>query len=392
MMMTRKQSGFTLVELMVTMVIFVLVIAAASNMFTGILNQFKQQSKIAESNIEGVVGLQMLRSDIEQAGYGLPYDLAGVTYDEAENDTTTAHDDTAYNDATANPPRALVASNNDGVNTSDILVVKATNVAISDASSKWTYLFNGNTVREWMPATERLETSDRVIVLRTDENRTLVVSGGSFTTRYAENGAAADNLVSAAFAPPAEETRIVYGVTPPADPVAESLRMPFNRADFYVRRPATNMPSRCAPGTGNLYKATVNHDGGGFTELPLLDCVADMQLALSLDMDEDGAAGTVVSPGASALTSSEDATAATVQQTLASAALLRTRLKNVRVYILAHEGQRDTFYTYPNATINLTDPDLGALKAFNLSTVIGSTYVNYRWKIYTMTIKPFNLR
>jgi len=71
----QKQTGFTLVELMVTMVIFVLVIAAASSMFTGILNQFKQQSKIAETNIEGLAGLQMFRTDIEQAGYGLPMTL-----------------------------------------------------------------------------------------------------------------------------------------------------------------------------------------------------------------------------------------------------------------------------------------------------------------------------
>jgi len=72
--------------------------------------------------------------------------------------------------------------------------------------------------------------------------------------------------------------------------------------------------------------------------------------------------------------------------------LLRKRLKNVRVYVLAHEGQKDTFYTYPNATINLEDQELGVLKAFDLSTVIGSTYANYRWKVYTMVIKPFNLR
>ena len=71
-MLIKKQDGFTLVELMITMVVFVMVITAASNIFSGLVNQFKQQSKIAETNIEGIVGLELLRYDIEQAGFGLP--------------------------------------------------------------------------------------------------------------------------------------------------------------------------------------------------------------------------------------------------------------------------------------------------------------------------------
>jgi Flp pilus assembly protein TadG len=110
-------------------------------------------------------------------------------------------------------------------------------------------------------------------------------------------------------------------------------------------------------------------------------------------MDEDGAVGTFVTPGASDMNTSETGiTTALVGQTLADASLLRQRLKDVRVYILAHEGQRDTFYSYPNATINLTDQNLGVLKTFNLNTVIGSTYINYRWKVYTLLVQPYNLR
>ena len=71
--MIRREEGFTLVELMITMVVFVLVIAAASSIFSSLLNQFKQQSKIIESNIEGVVGLDMMRVDVQQAGFGIPW-------------------------------------------------------------------------------------------------------------------------------------------------------------------------------------------------------------------------------------------------------------------------------------------------------------------------------
>ena len=48
----RSEAGFTLTELLITMVVFVLAIAAASQMFTD-FNQFKQQSR-TETNIEGL--------------------------------------------------------------------------------------------------------------------------------------------------------------------------------------------------------------------------------------------------------------------------------------------------------------------------------------------------
>jgi len=68
----------------------------------------------------------------------------------------------------------------------------------------------------------------------------------------------------------------------------EDPRAPFNRADFYVATPAGNMPSKCAPNTGILYKAVMNQSDGEFGALPLLDCVADMQVVFITDADADG--------------------------------------------------------------------------------------------------------
>ena len=82
-MTARREEGFTLVELMITMVVFVLVIAAASQVFTSLLTQFKQQNKMAETHIEGAVGLGILRHDLEHAGYGLPWNMNGIVYAEA---------------------------------------------------------------------------------------------------------------------------------------------------------------------------------------------------------------------------------------------------------------------------------------------------------------------
>jgi prepilin-type N-terminal cleavage/methylation domain-containing protein len=377
--MIKKSAGFTLIELLIAMTVFVIVIAASSNIFTSLLTQFKQQTKIAETNIEGVIGLELLRRDIEHAGYGLPWNLGGETYNEAINDTNTAHNDTTYNDSTSTVPRSFVSGNGAGVSSSDILVIKAVNVAQSDASQKWTHLFRGNEVTEWSPAIERLNTSDRVIVLRPG-TRTLVVSGGSFTTRY-DSSTSPDSLAAAGFSSVENEARIVYGVTNPASPVTTALRMPFNRADYYVRTPtAANMPDKCAAGTGILYKATVNHADGGLSEIPLLDCTVDLQVVYRRDTNDDGTIDT----------SSNDISSLTAQQ-------VREQIKDVRVYILAHEGQIDRNYTFSNYTGAATcstcirvgeSATLG--QDFDISAVTDS--VNYRWKVYTLAAKPRNLR
>ena len=393
------QSGFTLVELLITMVVFVIVIAAGSQILTGLLTQFKQQSKIAETNIEGIVGLEILRRDVEHGGYGLAWDLNSATYCEAVNDSATDHDDTSYNDTNSdcsisNPPRALVSGDEDGVNESDVLVVKATNVAQNDASQKWTNLLTGNEVTEWTPSSERLVTSDRVIVLIPGDTKTLALNGVSFTTRY-NAGSNPDSLVDANFAPTDPiESRLVYGVTPPASPVTAALRMPFNRADYYIKTPGTNFPKHCAAGTSVLYKATVNHADGNLTELPLLDCVADIQVAYGVDTDAS------LDDSVNCYTNSLPDVLATYNATN-----VRNRVREVRIYILAHEGQIDRAFTY-SPPINPSSIRVGELAAglscgsctgetvlgreFDLSGI--TDWLNYRWRVYTLVVKPNNLR
>ncbi|NJD56963.1 MAG: hypothetical protein FIA94_11245 [Nitrospirae bacterium] len=398
MKLLRTQTGLSLVELMITMVIFVLVIAAASNIFTGLLTQFKQQSKIAETAIEGVVGLQMLRSDIEQAGYGLPYDIGTADYNEAVNDTTTTgQDETAFNDAGATdaPPRAVLtglanAGARNGLPAtyvSDVLVLKATNIAMNDTVRKWASVSNTdvagvnvNVMSDWTNTatgasltSENLSTTEKVTVVRPlvgANQRTLINSGNFYTT--APDPAA---VPSGGFYPTLNsyETYILYGLAP----ASITPRMPFNRADYYVRRPATGMPTHCAPETGILYKATVNHGNGQLFEYPLLDCVAAMKIVLASDSNADGITDSWSKDGSWPVLSGAGAT---------TAADIRSQLKEVRVYVVTHEGQRDPTFTFPTANLTVTDPDAGTLLTYTLPDR------NYRWKVYTMVLKPYNLR
>ncbi len=375
-------AGFTLVELMIAMVAFVFVIAAASQMLTGLLTQFKQQSKISETNIEGIIGLEILRHDLEHAGYGLPWVISGTNYNEATNaalcDAGTV-DPSTYNDSTTNPPRAIVSGNNNCTNSSDYLVIKAVNVAGNDPSRKSTRLIStAPYVRTWTPSSENLnlDPTDRVIVISGGAGsslRELIESGGTFYTTY-------NNVINAPWQPSEpSEYRIVYGIN---DNSASAPRMPFNRADYYIATPIVPL-ERCAVGTGVLYKATLNHGSGALnTPMPILDCVADMQVVYAMDNDEDGdfENGT----GGDAYTNS--LAGLTAQQ-------IRTRVKEVQVYILAHEGQRDPNFTFNNFTGAGNSVIVGRSSVFgndfDLTTI--TDYENYRWKVYTISVHTENL-
>ena len=374
--MLKNQDGFSLVEMIVVMAIFVIVIAITGEAFNLVVKQASQQSKTAESNIEGVLGLEMMRKDIASAGFGLPWSFTtAITYEEAADSETFAK---VYNDKPSGVPRAvcggnnLVSSDNSKLLAgTDYLVVKSSSIGSSQTAQRWSYMnYTGvtkpDTVTPYVWPKENLANGDRVIVIRVGLTsvftKELVVSGGSFFTQY--------NLAGLPLGFQPTESKIahyIYGVNSSTD-----LRMPFNRADYYVRIPGSaDLPARCAPNTGVLYKATVNHGDGGLTELPLLDCVADMQVVYLLDSTSNGT-----------MTETDTLSSLSPQE-------LREQLKAVKVYLLTHEGGKDRYYTYPSTTIAVGPPGTG--RDFNLSTIVGTDYKYYRWKVYFLTVKPENV-
>ena len=389
----KKQSGFTMVELLITMGIFVLAIAAISGVFIPLLSQFKQQSRAAETQIEGIVGLDILRRDINSAGFGLLWEIpSGVTYQEAANAPANLYNEPTVS-GTTNPPRGILSGNNitatNILTGTDYLVIKATNIALNDAAAKWTDVLvrSGGTksVRSWGSSVEDLNTDDRVIVLN-PHNRIISIDGTGFTARFDFA-----NFPDAYLTTP-NVTYIIYGVDVP-DPTSPSnpLRMPFNRADYFIY--TVGVSARCAPNTGVLVKAVLTQDDGDFDfppednvpdYQPLLDCVADMQVDYWLDTDGDGNINWPPSDNLSALNAKQ----------------IRDQLKEVRVYIVAHEGQQDPNFDFSqnNTREALTaTEELGAssrtLTFTNLKTRIGTpAYKQYRWKLYSIIAKPRNLK
>ena len=339
-----NQDGVSLIELLIVMTLVVIVLTMNTDTFGVIFRQSRQQTQAVGAQMDRIVGLEILRTDLEHAGYGLPWAFQNantVIYAEADGSSSGS----SYNDcsgtAPCNPPRGLVSGDNVGFNNSDHLVIKSPIVGTSETSQRW-YVVGG------APGT--WGSNERVIAIQPRSvggtGRELVVdSTNNFFTTYS-------SVVG--FAPTGT---VVYGVSPGND-----LRMPFNRADYYI---GGSKASGCADGTRVLYKATVNHSDGKRTEMPLIDCVADMQVIYRLD------------------------SASVTDISVLDARQIREQVKEVRVYILSHEGQSDRAFKYSQSTITLGE--FGLEKTFNLPSTIGLGWENYRWKVTTLVVKPRNL-
>jgi hypothetical protein len=357
----RKESGISLLEVVIALAIVMLILYAAITFFIGSVRQYKVQTKIIETNVEGVLGLELLRRDVESLGYGLHWN-DGVTYTER---TAGASEAVALTDSPA-APRPVVSINGAGstVNGSDYLVVRSARVGRTDAAGKWTTLRTGSVTRDWGSAEENLSSGDQVIVIApggvSQDRRTLLTTAA---------GTAFTSAGLSAFAPiDTAQVNIVYGIDD------GTLARPFNRAEYFIDNASVTVPPRCAPNTGVLVKAVVRHDTGTTPSselLPLLDCVADMQVVYGLDTNSDRAVD---------LWTDDISNAGTFP-----ASVIRAQLVEVQLYILAQQGQRDTDFRYP-ATSILVGPDTVTGRNFDVSGT-----QNYRWKVYSIVVKPRNL-
>lgn len=389
MRINKDKRGFSLVELLIAMVVFGILMLLTSQAFKVVLTQNKKLFKAAESNIEGVVGLEMLRKDVAQAGYGLPWTVqspyssvkgAGlVTLPVSNDDIKTANDDSTSSGIKA--PRPIWSLDNFGYNGSDYLVVKSTVVAMNDTVKKSGILRqDGLTVAD---PSMKFTSNEAVTVVKPTFSPDGSVSDRLLITRnYFKNVSSA----SSPFWPKnAEDTYLVYGLD------NNKARAPFNRADYYIYRPTTGkaIPEVCAKvidsgsqavkGIGILYKAVMNQGNGYFTQYPLLDCVADMQVVYGLDSDENTTPGTVYSHADTLGSSSPMA--------------IRAYLKEVRIYILAQEGQKDSSYTYPKSKILVGESFVGGTygRQFDFAVSNIKDWQNYHWKLYTIVVQPPSL-
>lgn len=393
--MLKNDHGYTLVELIVVMAIFITVMIVTTQGFLTVITQVGQQSKLMETDIGSVVGLELFRSDLQNTGYGLPWAFqatpAAANYVEAATSDDddempysatfwpTGQSPRSYNDAGTGVPRAVQSGNTtfnlQGGIGSRYLVLKSLSIAPGTTQKKWvtvTYSDTSKNVPSWNNVERDFSTAsdatEKIIVLRNVfvngvPSRSLqVTASGNYATTFS-------NLTTLTLPHSAGDVFQVYGVDPATAP-----RAPFNRADYYVDRPE-NPPPACAPNTGVLYKAVLSHSAG-FTETPLLDCVADMQVVYG------------TGPVGSTQVNLHDITLPGT----GSAKDIREQLKEIRVYLLAHTGRKDTGYTHPDSVMAVGESFGGPLLGRNFDlTQIGAGWQNYRWKVYSIVVRPQNL-
>lgn len=407
-----NNKGFTLTELIVVMAIFIVVILLMSSSFENIMRKSSQQSKSALSQIEGVVGLEMFRTDISHAGYALPWSFTSTpasAYVEVNTIPLTyaiaGITPSDFNDAV---PRA-VRGGGPALNGSHYLVLKSGMLALNTTSTGRHAFVNysgGNNSyinRVGDPNTDIRNgtlaapnnVQDRVITLMSEftnpgaQTRQLMMVDATTATGFWYTVQTSFIPTNNKFKPAdASQTFYVYAISD------SDLKMPFNRADYFIYRTAYNdanfpFPASCAPGTGILFKAvaghTSNYKGASNENLiyPLLNCVGDMQVSLGFDPLSNGNM-TFSPPNAASVTGM-------------SADDFRSQLKEVRVYILAHEGKKDQNYSYPGATIYVGEPGYGGREwtptmMANATTGFGTDWMRYRWKVYTLVVQMKNLQ
>lgn len=393
---SRNERGFTLVEMIVVMLVFVIVIGITGDAFNRIVTKSLSLTKSAESNISGIIGLEILRSDIESAGYGLPWSFSqSITYLETGDEPGEELNDvgrTYTSDPLQNNlPRAVMSLNNhasadpeEAFNLSDVLTVRSLSLATNAASKRWTYIESevlptGNPApvpHVW--SSDNLVGDDRVIMIQPlaagmKPTNQLVVTGATWSAKRS-------NYTTIGVPPVYNDAEkksdayIIYGVDGDTD-----LRMPFNRADYYIRRPAASeqgwvrLPQRCNPATGVLFKGVVSQSGGTYQELPLLECVMDMQVVYGLKTAGSSVTTPVDNIFVLDLTPQE----------------VREQIKEINVFILTHDGGMDKNFIYPSPTIVVGGAGTG--RTVDLSALGGANWQNYRWKVYRISARPNNL-
>ena len=370
MTIIRKDNGFTLLEVLIVMGILGVIMLMTSFMIVDMMNGVKEQGKVVASQLESALGLEMMKNDIENAGFGLADSFpsgAAMTYGEATGSVPST-----FNDTGGKIPRALVLYHNVGdlggaspdyMTNSDYLVIKSPAVGINSAAGKWTYI-SGTAVKVWGSANLDMVDGNGMIIIKPAVEKggksTLLLNAGAFAVSYT-----LDPLAAAFQTKDATTSYVAYGVDE-----ASALRMPYNRADYYVgdlnveANSARNQA--CAPGTGALIKSTVDQDGAGtMTKWRLVDCVAGMKILFRVDTNSDGIPDTT-----------------TNSISTYSAYQIKESVKEVQVSVLAHEGTMDKKYNYSGDNPVSLGNDTVDLSTF------GTDWTHYRWKIYRLSIKP----
>jgi prepilin-type N-terminal cleavage/methylation domain-containing protein len=231
---TREQRGVTLVELMITLVIFTIVISMIYSVFNALIKQATSERKTAKTEMDVINVAWPLLKEIQSAGFGAPkYDCSSTTQCAC----------------------GIAVSGND-------LVIHSTAAGNDQYAGKWSYVGDLGAVTNMYASSGG---NNIVVINSTDKSKVSsspppAVNSSNVIVTYDSN------YVS----------NVAYWTPYSAVGDLECYETTYRLYD------SASPPATCAPGTQTLGRRVSTVAGsGGVNTLPMLDCV------FSADADGD---------------------------------------------------------------------------------------------------------
>ncbi len=342
----KGEKGLSLVELIITMFIVLLVLSGAYFTYTNLLKGFKQETISVETEMEKLVGTELIRLDLEHAGYGIGID---EPYLPIEWHESTSGNYTDYIKSKKLVIRATLNNTN-----------KKTYGWILFKCSDKTDILNDSIVVD-----NRLDKNNQSIVILDDRKKIASTSTDLRLTDTCPNKG-----VFLGF-PIDREYVNRTGTFDCRYQICHAVRYTFS---------LSNPLKDCNPNTRNLLR-----EGK-----PILDCVADMKIQYWLDTDQDGR---IDKPGSSPIildnnfqldiTKNNDFVDLNGDGKITSQEV-RKQIKLISVYILLQEGKKDPAFTFnaPSGYVETQD---------NVKLKLPPEFKHYKWKVIKITVRPLNL-
>ncbi len=340
--------GFTLIELLVTFLIVSGALTIAYIAYINVIKGFKHQSKLVETQIETEIGIELMRLDIEHAGYGIGEDQVALPVEQR----TVASSDTLYPSKVEFTVRSVMNNTNQAT----------VGWALVDCSTGFSQV-----------AGDVIPANSEVVYL------------GAGNRIFIANGLFGTCPGTGFYVAVPYDAGVASGCgTDPTDQYCNAIS--------YILSADQNLTT-CHPNTRNLLRRV-----GAGTGFPVLNCVADWWVTYDIDRDGDGAVD-VYDGAFNSTTTSDDLDLD--NDGVVTADEVRVGLKKVNVYILVQEGRRDPEFTFRNTvacTSSASGMTVASGRCVRVDTGAGSVdlglpvdFANYRWKVVKLFVKPLNL-
>ncbi len=227
-----KIKGFTLIELLVVIAVLGLILTAILQSYLNILKSYKRETSVGVSNINKLISFELIRRDIESAGFGLSQNYSPIDY----NSTT--------------------------------LTLRSTLLLRNDATKCFGY------IEPYNRKLFSIEASD-------------ITNSDCYNTNFCYVALDLDyNLIGTCYNIdnfPTNDVYLLFGLLDTTSPVPT---MPYNEVQYSLS--SSNVLSICAPNTYEMVRQEINADGNTSGPQPIFDCVKDFKVGFGLDLNNDG--------------------------------------------------------------------------------------------------------